>query len=63
MIKFLGDDLGAVTIDWVAITAGVLMLGLVAIFAIYNNGVSPLVSKTNSTLGKMNISVPSATLQ
>lgn len=63
MIKFLGDDLGAVTIDWVAITAGVLMLGLVAIFAIYNNGVSTLVSKTNSTLGKMNISVPSTTLQ
>jgi Flp pilus assembly pilin Flp len=61
--KFLGDDAGAVTIDWVTLTAGIIMLGLVTVFAIYNNGVSPLVSEINSTLSTMTISVPSAVIE
>ncbi len=44
MIKFLSDDAGAVTIVWVALTAGVLLVGTMAVYAIYiyNDGVSPL---------------------
>ncbi len=48
--KFLSDDAGAVTIDWVALTAGVLLLGIMVVYAIFNNGVSVLVSNVNSTL-------------
>ncbi|MDH3666172.1 MAG: hypothetical protein OEN23_04500, partial [Paracoccaceae bacterium] len=48
--KFLADDAGAVTIDWVALTAGILLLGIMVVYAIFNNGVSTLVSSVNSTL-------------
>ena len=48
--KFLSDDAGAVTIDWVALTAGILLLGIMVVYAIFNNGVSTLVSNVNSTL-------------
>ena len=47
---FLSDDVGAVTIDWVALTAGILLLGIMVVYAIFNNGVSTLVSNVNSTL-------------
>ena len=48
--KFLSDDAGAVTIDWVALTAGILLLGIMVVYAIFNNGVANLVSNVNSTL-------------
>jgi hypothetical protein len=48
--KFLSDDAGAVTIDWVALTAGILLLGIMVVYAIFNGGVNNLVSKINSTL-------------
>lgn len=47
---FLCDDSGAVTIDWVAITSGILLLGIMVVYAVFNNGVSSLVSNVNSTL-------------
>ncbi len=49
--RFLKDDAGAITIDWVAITAGILLVGIVVVFAIYNQGVGPLVVNMNKTLG------------
>ena len=49
--KFLRDESGAVTIDWVALTAGILLLGIVLVYAIFNNGVSNLSSTINSQLG------------
>jgi len=48
--EFISDDAGAVTIDWVALTAGILLLGIMVVYAIFNNGVSTLVSNVNSTL-------------
>ena len=48
--SFLNDDTGAVTIDWVALTAGILLLGIMVVYAIFNGGVSALVSSVNSTL-------------
>jgi hypothetical protein len=48
--KFLSDDAGAVTIDWVALTAGILLLGIMVVYAIFNGGVASLVSDINSTL-------------
>jgi hypothetical protein len=48
--EFLRDDTGAVTIDWVALTAGVLLLGIMVVYAIFNGGVAVLVNKINSAL-------------
>lgn len=51
MIKnFLHDETGAVTIDWVALTAGILLLGIAVVFSIFSNGVSPLVRSINAQL-------------
>ena len=59
--KFLSDDTGAVTIDWVALTAGILLLGIMVVYAIFNNGVSSLVGNINDTLSGItsNVSVGS----
>jgi len=54
---FLSDDAGAVTIDWVALTAGILLLGIMVVYSIFNNGVSTLVSKVNSTLNTVSTNV------
>ena len=48
--KFLRDESGAVTIDWVALTAGILLLGIVLVYSIFNNGVATLSSTINSQL-------------
>ncbi len=55
--KFLSDDTGAVTIDWVALTAGILLLGIMVVYAIFNNGVADLVLKVNSTLSSVTTGV------
>ncbi len=51
--KFLSDDAGAVTIDWVALTAGILLLGIMVVYAIFNNGVAGLVNSINTTLSSV----------
>ena len=58
--KFLSDDAGAVTIDWVALTAGILLLGILVVYSIFNNGVQSLVTNINSTLEGVstNITLP-----
>jgi len=61
--NFLRDDAGAVTIDWVALTAGILLLGIMVVYAIFNNGVSTLVSKVNSTLTGVVTSVAIGTVE
>jgi hypothetical protein len=61
--KFLSDDAGAVTIDWVALTAGILLLGIMVVYAIFNDGVQSLTGNINSTLSSVStdISVESLT--
>ncbi len=63
MTKFLSDDAGAVTIDWVALTAGILLLGIMVVYAIFNNGVSVLVSNVNSTLEGVTTNVDVGTVE
>ena len=53
--RFLGDDAGAVTIDWVTLTAGVLLVGMVVVFAIYLNGVTSAASTVSSTLSGLGV--------
>ena len=60
--KFLNDDIGAVTIDWVALTAGILLLGIMVIYAIFNNGVASLVQNINSTLEGVTTDVSTGTV-
>lgn len=47
---FLRDEDGAVTIDWVALTAGILLLGIAVVWAIFRDGVEPLVGTINTNL-------------
>jgi len=56
-INFLSDDAGAVTIDWVALTAGILLLGIMVVYAIFNNGVAALVSNVNATLEGITVDI------
>jgi hypothetical protein len=49
-IEFLSDDAGAVTIDWVALTSAILLLGIMVVYAIFNGGVASLVGNINVTL-------------
>ncbi len=62
LTRFLSDDAGAVTIDWVALTAGVLLLGILVVYAVFNNGVSVLVSNINSTLDGVATNIPVGTV-
>lgn len=48
--SFMQNEDGAVTIDWVALTAGILLLAIALVYGIFSNGVEPLVSKINSKL-------------
>lgn len=50
MKNFLKDESGAVTIDWVALTAGGLLLGVTLVYAIFNQGVDPLSQTIQSEL-------------
>ena len=48
--EFFRDETGAVTVDWVALTSGLLLLGIIIVYAIFNGGVSSLVGNINETL-------------
>ena len=60
LCNFWSDEDGAVTIDWVALTAGILLLGIMVVYAIFNGGVSGLVTSINTELGSA-ISVSTGT--
>ncbi len=60
--KFLGDDAGAVTIDWIVLTSGVLILGIIVVYAIYNNGVTSAVVGISSTLVSVSTDLDVGTL-
>lgn len=51
------DETGAVTVDWVGVTAGILLLGLMVVHSIFNVGVNDLVSDINSSLEIVNTDV------
>jgi hypothetical protein len=57
--RFLGDETGAVTIDWVALTAGILLLGIAVVYGVFEGGVKPLTDEINRNLG-IAVQVPDA---
>ena len=60
-LSFLRDESGAVTIDWVALTAGILLLGITLVYAIFNNGVANLSQNINSNLEAAGANVSTGT--
>ncbi|MEM9145457.1 MAG: pilus assembly protein [Pseudomonadota bacterium] len=48
--QFIRDEDGAVTIDWVALTAGILLLGIATVYFLFENGVAGALSSINTTL-------------
>jgi len=55
--KFLDDTSGAVTIDWVSLTAGILLLGMTLVYAIFNNGVGDLAQSINSVMSAVDADI------
>ncbi len=53
--RFRSDDTGAVTIDWVALTSGMLLLGIMVVYSIFDGGVNSLVTGINNTLSTVQI--------
>ncbi|MEL6873798.1 MAG: hypothetical protein AAFS07_15385 [Pseudomonadota bacterium] len=51
MTNFLNDESGAVTIDWVALAAGLLILG-VAIVGVLSDELQAVVDAIESSLGQ-----------
>ncbi|MEM1384934.1 MAG: hypothetical protein AAF713_16340 [Pseudomonadota bacterium] len=51
--QFLRNEEGAVTIDWVALTAAVVLLGLFVVYAIFETGLSGLATSINTNLGEV----------
>ena len=46
MIVFLAnDEQGAVTIDWVALTAGLVLLGIMVVYAVMGNSAESLLAQ------------------
>ncbi len=49
--RLLRDERAATTVDWVALTGGVILFGIAVIYAIFNSGVAPVV-KSVGTMGE-----------
>lgn len=49
---FMSEETGAVTVDWVTLSAGVLLLGIAVVYAIFVYGVDLYVSDINGELNK-----------
>lgn len=47
---FFQDQAGAVTIDWVTLTAGILLVGIMVVYSIFGGGVSSLASDVSDAL-------------
>jgi len=61
LARFVRDEAGAVTIDWVALTAGILLLGITLVYAIFNTGVGNLAKNINSNLAAAGSNVQTGT--
>ncbi|MEM9735271.1 MAG: hypothetical protein AAF908_01530 [Pseudomonadota bacterium] len=48
--RFRHEEQGAVTIDWVALTAGLLLLGIALIYGVYQSGAGPAAEALSTNL-------------
>lgn len=56
--NFLKDEDGAVTVDWVVLTAAVVGLGIAGVTAV-NNGIGTLAASIGSEVGGISVAAPS----
>ena len=45
---FRADESGAITVDWVALTAGIVFVTVAVVYAIFRDGVDPLADAIGS---------------
>lgn len=50
IVEFLDDECGAVAVDWVALCAGILALGISVVYSVFREGAEPVVGSINTTL-------------
>ena len=55
--NFLKDEDGAVTVDWVVLTAAVVGLGIAGVTAV-NNGIGTLANSIGNEVGGINVVAP-----
>lgn len=58
MRDFLTEESGAVTTDWVALVAGILLLGMLVVYAVFDQGVATSVEGVNDELDGVEILEP-----
>jgi hypothetical protein len=51
--SFVHDDRGAVTIDWVTLSAGILVLGLVVVYSVMGNSAGYLMDEFEQLNGEV----------
>lgn len=56
-VELLRDDAGTVVADWVALAAGILMLGTMIVYGIVNDGVRALKSTASATPSDVEVHV------
>lgn len=49
-VAFRSDDRGSAAIDWVALAAGVLLLGVVVVYSLFSVGVSDVTSSIDEAM-------------
>lgn len=51
LLHFIQNDSGAVTVDWVALTAGILVVGIMTVYAIFDgDGMDNLLTNIEDSL-------------
>lgn len=55
--RFWEDTSGAVTVDWVALAAGVLVVGITVVYALYTDGIGELTKSLNSAMSSIDAGI------
>lgn len=55
MLRFIKNECGAVTIEWVSLTAGGLLLGMALVWVIFSDGVGPLAENVSDKISTVEI--------
>ncbi|MEM1346323.1 MAG: hypothetical protein AAGI34_17305 [Pseudomonadota bacterium] len=50
LIKFAQDETGSAALDWVALAAGIVILGLAVVYGVFQSSVSQLTRSINEDL-------------
>lgn len=51
--RFLGSEDGAITVDWIVLTASILMVGIATVFFLFEEGVSTTIADSSTALGEV----------